>query len=259
MLFIPRMLGSVAARAAAPAGGSPDPTTIVGADLVAWFDAQDNATLTGTPVTTWSDKSGNANHITAPTGTGKNAVGISSKQSLTFTGISAEEFLNAAVTIGTTDKLALFVVVKPNTGGSVFDRRIGAWADGSHADYEFAANATLIDTTGTDLSFGAYRNGAVKSQQAASFVNGTVYRVASVYDGTNHTIYVDNIAETPVASTGNFANPGILAIGGGIDSSGARAGNWFKGEIGEVVLVKGSGATDATIRNNLNTYFMGRW
>ena len=96
----------------------------------------------------------------------------------------------------------------------------------------------------------AYRNNAQMSSAGALNLN-TWMIVFSVFDGTNHTMYINNVAQTPVASTGSFSFD-LISIGA--DDGG---GSHLNGEVAEAVVY--TQALSSTDRASLFSYLNAKW
>jgi hypothetical protein len=190
------------------------PDTIFGPDLLAWYNAN-----TQMSVSQWTDQSGNANHLLQaasgdqPTA---DANGLDTgKPGLVFT--SAEgDFMETATTSlahGTTELCVISVVKIPASGGE--GRR---WAISPNtADFSDGVMGMKSDA-GTGVS--GYRTAPIGT---ASISAATPVVVMDVWDGTNYTIYVDGVANTPVASTGTFAANSYLTLAARTGGTDARS------------------------------------
>ena len=86
---------------------------------------------------------------------------------------------------------------------------------------------------------------------ATSLNRNTWMIVFSVFDGTNHTMYINNVAQTPVASTGSFSFD-LISIGA--DDGG---GSHLNGEVAEAVVY--TQALSSTDRASLFSYLNAKW
>lgn len=95
----------------------------------------------------------------------------------------------------------------------------------------------------------AHNNGD-KSQGTIS--SGAWNAFASVWDGTNNTLYINGTGQTPVASTPTFASSGQFTL-----FNNPNYGNAMTGDIAELIVVKG--AFSGTDRSNLAAYSLAKW
>jgi hypothetical protein len=220
--------GFVTPRAAAPAGPVLTPDLIFGANLFAWFDAQDDATLTltgGTTVTAWADKVG-SNDLELWVGDGSAGPELSTIggwQALLF---GAGVLHNAAFVLATpwtviavaADSLA----VRSNTSAACF------WTPSSYTSVEGDSGSCVIDpapaTNPSRLIFHA--------DEANSYVRDAS-GVIAVPDG--------------LVGTREF-DP--LYVGG-------QPGQWEADTIGELMFV--SGNVSPAQRAELVRYFAQHW
>jgi hypothetical protein len=239
------------------AGGSWAPTDL-GANLLAWYDCQDSGslTLTGSSVDQWNDLSGNGNHLTQSTSILKPTYGAtsfnSSKPGISFDG---NDWLQDSSFGGTTGSvLSVFAVGQMSGSTNAYGRLAGysTVPDTGDNDYSAATTAAFFLRDSTNNAIGGYRNGGAKGVKAVSLA--TPCRMGSVYDGTNHTAYVDNSAGTSVSSSGAFTNTGAVFILG----RGGDSGYW-NGFICEVIVCITDLTADSTTRADMDSYFTTRW
>jgi hypothetical protein len=199
----------------------------LGASLLAWWDARDATTITETSgaVSQWDDNSSNEYHLVQGTGSAQPIYSATSffgsTPGITFDG-SDDVMVVPDVDIGTIDAFAAFFSVTPIATGDDFARLVTYRADEDANDAGEASSAVFAyveNNTGPVIS--GFRAAAGLSD--ATLANGTTYRIGSVFDGSNHTLYVDNSAQEDVASTGDLATPGSVSVGGNVD--GGENGN----------------------------------
>lgn len=225
-----------------------------GANLAGWWDASDLATITkngSNQVSAWNDKSGNARHMSNVGTVTYNATSLGGFPAMVFNG--AGEFQSPQEAIAYT-KFAIFAVAILATGAPVFGRIFTYSPDGV-ADYQAPYTAMLTrDNNNTGLQ--AYRDAilSVKSIPALD----VKFHASSVFDGTNSTIRVGNVAGTSVAHTAAMANVGAsrLRVGGR-----GTGGDRWSGSISEVLLVDltSRAALSADELLAMSNYFIAKW
>jgi hypothetical protein len=248
-------------RSGAAGGGEVAPEedtflTIFGSDLLVWYDASDAASITHVAgaVSQWNDKSGNGDHLVQATAAKKptySATGIGGVQpSLSFDGGDVLTTAANAVATGGVSDFACFVVgqMSDDFNGN---GRFASFSEAASPDWNVADSAILIFRSGIDEAVGAFRNSAAKGIKAVTY--DTTFRAASVWSGGNHTMYVENVAGTPVAD----ANGALRATGS------FWVGNYFSddgpltGHVCEVALVKA--APSAGQLTSVQTMLAAKW
>ena len=213
-----------------PAAGAPvgpfDPLTIP--ELINWYDPLLDAYTTGTvPVTDGTDiidwrsqKAGGGTLFfygggTAPTwvadaGDGQPGT-LWSNDHLATTG--------TGVSMGLGNQFAAFAIVKPFASWPVYSRVVSF---GVGLDYNSYNGAVLIARDGSNVALQGYRNSAIKSTKAIT--TDVWMAVFSVWDGTNHTIYINNVGATPVSDPSNITAAQAYLYVGDIGGNGPWAG-----------------------------------
>lgn len=216
---------------AAAAGSAWTPASL-GAKLVAWYDGTDAASMTTSTslISQWNDKSGNARHLTAsgserPTLT---AAAVNGKSAVTWSGAGTR----MAATWSYTGSTVGGAVSLKMTASSDADARVISLTTGTSADWNSAGRTALIDRQGSSSDLFSERNGSMATVHATYDTWGVV---GSVYDGTNHTMWLNDTASTTTASTGAFAI-GKIVVGNGADSLTAA----LDGQTQHVVLTTGN-------------------
>lgn len=103
-------------------------------------------------------------------------------------------------------------------------------------DYTGVNYVMALARSGTTTTMFSYRNGA-KSGVTISY--GTFAVLTSKYDGTNHTMYKDGVAGTPVSSTGTFV-VSDYKIGSSLNEADT---SWFNGDLLELLVYSTSLST----------------
>lgn len=236
------------------AGAAPGPgwTPAQLAGLIGWWMADVGVTQAAGAVSAWADQSG-AGHNVTQSGAPKpvyNATSFNNKQGITF---SSTYLQSGTYVQGGTNKMSCFAAAKKITTIGTNDVWVSYSGPPSANFYDNVGSAGLLTNTGTGNAVGGYRVSQLDDQ---AIVLGTSYRVGSIFDGTNHTAYINNVASgSPVASSGNFISPGLLMLGAGL-VSGAPAGG---SNICLAEIIVTNTAVSATDRNNIETYLFNKW
>ncbi len=204
MLILPTVM-----RKKAAAGGAFDPLDLfAGSEEGGWwtFDDATSYTDAGTTLVTAvddavqqvNDLSGNANHMKQGT---SNLRGLWQDPGVEFDDIN-DRFETDALSSTINGTELVFVAVCRFDGTRSWQRITSGVATSGGSDTGSTAAAGILRNSGNN-EFAAYQGGAVKSTVAST--NSTYYIVESVFDGTNHTLYVNGTAGTPVSSTNTFA------------------------------------------------------
>lgn len=229
-------------------GGAFTPASISG--LVAWYKADVGVTTSSGNVSAWADQGGNGYNLSgtpvggqSPTVTagGLNGLDILNWPNSTNGNLSTGA---AAVTLGGTGSQASVFVVMRYTGNN--NSRVVSYSVGGS---DTAANAFISQFVSASTTINGFSNGV---KGALTTTNNTWAQVGSIFDGTNNTLYLNNVAGTPVSSTNSFSATGGLNVGG--TPSG---GNQYIGDIAEIVIY--NVALTGTDRSNLAAYFFARW
>lgn len=235
----------------------------LGSALVAWYDAGDAASITesGGAVSQWNDKSGHGYHLTQATGGKKptySATGFMGKGGIVFNGTSTTMATGlTAVPLGT-DTVSVFAMAQMDTQETPRAARlVGFQGNGDGTDTTGPQSASLILLSGAADAITGYRSGFKSATGLSSGGFGVpnpsnFYRIGSVWDGTNHTTYLNGTAQTPVASTGNFASPGRLRIG-----SDPGESSFWKASLKEIVVLNRAPTSDE--RTLLDAYLQSSW
>lgn len=237
-----------------PAGGGGfSPLNLSG--LIGWWKADagvfSDAGVTpannGDNVTQWNDQSGNGNHLSTSGGSKPvyNTNQLNGLPAITAIPAGTNFFRSSVVTLGGTTA-SVFMVAKVTVdigNGRLFSINAAAGLDTD-------ANAfTVVEET--LILFGTYNNGFVGT---VAPVSGSWNEIGSIFDGVNNTMYLNNVAGTPVGSTPTFAASVQLGVFGKSDGG---TGEGPEGQIAEVVYT--SSPLGESDRSSLNTYFLGRW
>lgn len=226
-----------------------------------YTDAGSTPVTNGTNAQQWNDFSGFNHHLIQLTSGDRplyNTTSFNGRPGLTFDGVSEFMSLTGFQTTGSADTAQMSVFSAFATGATkeVNDRVLPSYVGpGQSDDWNNTASAVFGQWDSSALTeFWGFHN---SSQRAATTASAsTNYRFGSVYDGTNHTLYKNNVASTSAAAVPAIANNGRLVIGSGWASGNAAAfGNII---VGEIVIICNY-TLSSTERSNLDAYFVTQW
>lgn len=241
-------VSSVASTASFTLDAGTTPDSIFGSDLLIWCDASVQYSASQ-----WDDQSGNGRHLVQATAGNQptaNANGLSSgKPALVFAFAGPDSMQTANTFDNNTDEFCVIMVMKTvNDAGYSNGRR---WAYSQNVfDYGDPAKAYgLVDSAGTGIEFAS--NGVTMG--TATIAVNTPVVTMEIFDGAFATLYVNNVAGTPVACTNTFNNSNKFAI------SAAADGAFFQssGTYSELIVAKN--APDAGQRTALQSYLATKW
>jgi hypothetical protein len=218
--------------------------TIFGTDLVAWYDASDTASITEVAgaVSQWNDKSGGGAHVTQGTGANQptySATGLGGVQpSLSFDSGDWLSTTAAAVAPTAVSNFACFVVGRMNAATTDNNGRCVVYvSNGQSNDHSNAGSVMLIARNATGQSIEAHRNTGDRGNRAVTY--DTTFRAASVWNGGSHTMYVENVAGTPVVdANGALGATGRILVGAAYDLGAVTTTAAWGGHICEIAFVK---------------------
>jgi hypothetical protein len=235
----------------------------LGADLLAWYvadqgvyvDAGTTLATDGQTVRQWNDQSGNGYHLLqADSGLRPtfDTTGLDGQPAVLFDAGTTTYMATAtdSVAMGSVTTSSAFAVAQLNTASVSFGRLVTYTGTGEAQDYNNNGSAIYLLRNATNNQFCSHRNGNTYGTTNISL--DTSYSMGSIWDGTNVTTYLDNVAGTPAANTMTFVSPGRINVGADNGSLSA-----WEGPVSEVVITKT--ALDATARNNLLAYFQSKW
>lgn len=195
--------------------------------LIGWYNADPanvSPNTNGATVTVMTDLSGGA-HDMAPNGfTGPvyNTTGLGGKPALVFAGGNATGMRTSTdvVTLGTGATSSIFMLANFTTSSNEGPYIAG---NGQVVSPGAGANSYLLELNDAGFIIGDQNFGQYASTTAA--IN-TELRIGFIWDGTNATGYINNVAGTPQAHSFNFTTPGSL---------GAARGN-YAGALREIIF-----------------------
>lgn len=232
------------------------PTSIAGlvlwlkADAGVYKDAGVTPAANGDTVQQWNDFSGNGNNQSQATSGNRPAFttsGINSAQSVVFN-IASQTTLSGAANMGGTTQFAAFAVATLTAVGSGDGRVVTFIATGDGVDYaSTTSNLLLASQQPNRQSANTSNFSTINTDDSGSAAKA--YSV--VYDGTNRTLYRNNVSAVSSTLAPTLGTTGSIYLGsrGGAD--------FYQGSIAEVCVY--NGPVTSTDRANLQTYFNSRW
>ncbi len=179
-----------------------------------------------------------------------NATGFNSLPTVDFAAASNNVLLsaNSALAMGNATS-SFFLVGQMRTGTNTYGRAI-SFEGSNNGNDTVAGSVCGILRNSSNNEYGSYTAG-LRCAQAISLA--TNYRLGVIYDGSDVTPYLNNVAGTPggAYSTALDAS-GRLALGRTFSAS-----ECWDGPISEVIIA--NSALSAGDRNSLDTYFKAKW
>jgi hypothetical protein len=214
------------------AAASASPETLPG--FIAWWDLNPagDATVTDGLITNWAARSGSIAFSDNAAGAGApyNATGLLSKPAFVAAGTYNHRMRTPATVALSTDNTATGFAVARALSFSVSNGRLlGYFPSGTTPDYDATACIFFMYTAS---GLAGYKGGI---KGIAPIVANTAFVAVSRFDGTNHTMFINGTAGTPVACTTNFASPGLLSVG-----DDASFQSPWKGEVGALGVYSGA-------------------
>ena len=223
------------------------PLQIPGCTL--WLDAADatSITVSNGNATQWRDKSGFSNNGTAVGTIAYRSAAINTYNAMSYSGAASTYFRGS--NSNSTNVLTCFSVATMNSGTYGSGRILSLGLAGT-VDYNDTRYCAAIERGGAGIN--AYRAGAPLGTSALSAFS-VPFLCCSLFNGTNHTMFMNGTPGTTVASTGNFAYR-VYNIG---NSLGEENLVWWNGFIGEVIGF--NGALSTRQRQQVEGYLAYKW
>ncbi len=218
---------------------SDNTTQIIGFDPKGNLDLANLYKFCGTSscfVAIWHDQSGNNYHASQATAANQprivNAGVLETQNGRPAMYFDGNDYLSTLSTLSITNNAATaFAVINMNAGALGFGRVLGGKGSGDTTDFTAATSAVFFCRNGDGVNqLASYRSSTVRG--VSSVTTGTLFQATSVYDGTNHTMAVNGVAGTSVASTGNL---GITQLWMGI-SPQLSPNDYWRGNMSEIIL-----------------------
>jgi hypothetical protein len=223
------------------------PTQIPGCAL--WLDAADatSVTVLNGNATQWRDKSGLSNNGTATGTIAYRSAAINTFNAMSYSGAVSTYFRGS--NSNSTNVLTCFSVATMNSGTYASGRILSLGLAGTF-DYNNTRYCAAIERGGAGIN--AFRASAPLGTSALPGF-AVPFLCCSLFNGTNHTMFVNGIAGTTVASTGNFAYR-VYNIG---NSLGEENLVYWNGFIGEVIVY--NSALSTRQRQQVEGYLAYKW
>ena len=229
-------------------------------NLLNWSDYSDVSTLfqtddESTPVTTNGQTIGFVSDKSAANNDFSQAVALlrpiytTGVQNGKSCAVFTLDFLQKALFAlgGTT--LSVFCVLRGDTPPDN-SRFVSYTATGEALDFNNAPSGIPMFVTNTGAQLNSFRNNGVLSQGAIT--DGAFHQLGSIFDGTNSTLYINNVAQTAAANSDTFGATGTFTLGA--QASGGDLTNMTLGEL----IITGS-ALNSAQRLQIATYFTNKW
>ena len=234
-------------------------TPLLLAGLVAWYKADTGVTESGGAVSQWDDQSGNNWHLTQATGSMQptfSATSFNGKPGITFDGVAGgDHLLNTSITSfsGATNTSG-FLVAKRNGTGDNNPRWLTLRNNADSNDYDNARCCIYITENAATLNIRDTRNFA--NYNSTAITNATNYRLGSIFEPSQVTLYVNNVATGPASDPGGtFSSPGTIVVGAGVE--GGSIDDEASVTVAEVIIT--TSALGSTDRLSLDNYFRNKW
>lgn len=249
-------------------GGTTPTDPLAGFDLAAWYSAGDAGTMfnaasgggvvtDGEIVRRFEDKSGNGNHLiesSTDTGPVYEADGFMGLAGVRLSA-SAMKTLESVILGG--GEVSVFAFAQMDSAAAPNARLISFQGGGESFDYTSPQSGIFIGLDGSATKVAAYRGGwKSETAQAQGYFGepnyGNFFRFGSVFDGVNHTLYLNGAAQAPASSIGDFSSPGTLHLG----SSVGGTDNWG-GLVREILVIRGTVSPEDIAL--IDRYFQSAW
>lgn len=241
-------------------------TPILLPGLVAWYKATDGVYVdagvtlatNGQTVQQWNDQSVNNNHLKQATGANRptyQSSGFNSSfPTLNFTVAGSTWMTTTAnsVVMGTGLVGSAFGVGQVRSLAPPNARALSYIENGQTDDTFSSHSAAWILTTSGNSVLDSYR--AAFFAADTNFPPATNFRFGNIYDNTNNTNYINNVAGTPVAATSlTWTSPGTITVG----AQTVVPTSFWDGPISELIVT--NSALSSGDRLSLDTYFKTKW
>jgi hypothetical protein len=222
------------------------------ADVGAYTDAGTTLATGGQTVQQWNDRSSVGNHLSQSTSDARPTftTGVQNgKPGIVFSTATVADFMaNASFALGGTTA-SVFCVIKGSSPGDN-SRVVSFTGNGQASDFGNTPSAVFMFFNSSSTKVNGFRNGGTLSN--GTVTDGTFNQLGSVFDGANHTLYINGTAQTAAANSDTFGATGTLSIGAQADGT-----NPFDGTFLEIVVT--SSALSSTQRTQLASYFTTKW
>jgi lysophospholipase L1-like esterase len=197
-----------------------------------------SAVSDGGTVARWEDKSGNGNHLTQSTSGKRPVYDADGFMGLGGVLLRADTAMATAATLALNGSaVSVFAFAQMDFANEANGRLVTFQGAGQSFDFNSPHSGVLIGLDGSATKVISYRGSALSQTPVANGYfgqpnPGMMFRFGAVFDGTNNTVFLNNVAQTPAASSGDFASPGILRLGSGVSDTD----NWG-GPVKEILVI----------------------
>lgn len=226
--------------------------------VVGWYTA-DEGVYTNVGCTTPATNSQSVNCWTNKIGGGPNLVttsgnlpvfltaGFNSKQTVQFTGSDGTTMQAASFAMGSGSLSSGFFAASIGAGSGTVARIVCYAAPAQNCVGANSLMWMILQSSTTVIT-----NFQAAFLSSATIVNGTNYRFGSIFDGTNATFYLNNVAQTPAGYSATWTTAGALVVA--CEKDGGNCGDTNMSEI--IITTSDIGTTN---RNLLDTYLQAHW
>lgn len=201
-------------------------------------------------IKTWYDQSGSGQDLTQATFDRQPAYNASGLNGLPAAMFATDRLADTSFSPGSSTELSVFVVAESDPG--VDFGRLAFYIGGTDTS-ETDPNSALIIYCGNSTPSSLNGHAAGVNGSSGTIAPDTPFSAASIWDGTNHTMYINNSAGTPVASTLNLDASGSLMIGARPNDA-----NPWLGPISEVIALPDTPtADDRLLIDNSHSAYWG--
>jgi len=233
-----------------PTSGAFDPLNITG--LWGWWDASDAGSFTyaGLPdqISQWDDLSGNARHQVLVAGAG-GPFRNGTQNSLDTITYATSQAMKVVSTLAHA-YVSVFAVMNMSSS-AVTNARLITLSKPTSNDYDNATRGIAILRNGSADQVAGYSNAAMAVK---AITTNAYHTVSSIFNGTDHRLYVDGSAGTTVAHAATFDVTELL-VGCGYYSSTYAAG-WY-GNVAELIVA--DAAIGSTEQAAIEAYLKAKW
>jgi len=142
--------------------------------------------------------------------------------------------------------MTVHAVLSMNSATPAYGPLVNGYSSSATDDYDIPGAARFVCRDNTNDGIGMYRNGV---GDASAITLATAYQMVSQFDGTNHTTYIDGVANTPAGSTGTFAIDNVLLAEAWVGN--AYYNYFYYGNLWELVMC-GNSQTSAVRTAQIN-------
>jgi hypothetical protein len=217
-----------------------DPSSLFGADLVAWFkaDAGTSTTTDGNPISQWNDQSGNSHNLAQASGSLQPLYKAAIQNGMPVVRFDgSNDYLQVAFTQALPVEVFAVGAYKAAFGGAaVF---LCSQVNTNRMMFYRSASTNMIFVNGL-------------TQTMTGVTPETWHEWDAYYDSATSSRFEMDYNGSPVTGADGTGAPGGLTVGCNV--AGAQASQI---DVGEIVIVKRAASTPE--RAQMNYYFANRW